>query len=880
MQPVEDYNACDAPKKGKTQRRRETIKFLESFDLLQAEFSIDVEELKKIDLAVSRIAQLYELFGVSPRQSNMRSFCDSKKSRRLRLEEIEVTRSYRTNVRSLCRVVSLNGEGSWVSILKWKFAAFFSYHRKEDIPPRPDLKPGDGRYSKCVDKWMRPQNLLGGYYHDWLLKLQSREYDHFMEFTDTVQQLKKGMPCVPDSMIEAAIKKTVTKLTSPPVQEQVDSYNHNEDMFFFVDDRVRLVDYSIQQIKEQLIRTTDELFFDLQLDPDELMDPFFPSTSANYINSRNKGGAVSEIYDKYPEYFCSGESLLDTATVLTECRGYRSPHFGERGLKEDRDYEKNCQILGFEPTEKVASLYVDDTRLKSKWRNFYTTLLADAMEERPLVSPVGLAEPLKVRVISKGPPLTYTVLKPWQQLMWRILKKFKVFNLIGRYVLEDDINWCIGELADDEVPVSGDYQASTDNLHSWVSDTILDRFMLIVGENFHELCEMPPNYIKNIKELFRRALSKHIFVYDGQELPQQEGQLMGSIISFPFLCIANGALCRYALEQANGCTYRLRERRNPHGIPLAPLLINGDDCLFKGKSGLIRPIWENVCRVAGLLSSVGKTYFSREFCTINSTIFQYCQGLWVERKYINLGLLHGNKRSVVAGSENGTLAIGQFGVICRELKRSCPPRLWPRVKKEFIHAHLKDLKKFSLPWFVPEWLGGLGLPMDDPAEISALDRRACTFILMNWNKSKLKVAKHSQESFWIPHRHIMRRLRETGVPLNTFDIMCDEGEEFSIDQQYNKIYKLMAIDLLFTTPFESIVDRRPHKVNNKVLLNNEDLFREARKKSLANGYEPMADEEMKHQVKEFLPPCRLKVLHGLRTPELVTPLRLDPPTRG
>jgi len=713
--------------------------------------------------------------------------------------------------------------------------------------------------------WMRPQNLLGGFYHDWLFALRKDEPDHFMEFTDTVQQLKKGMPSVPESMIENSINKTVEKLTSPPVQLPCDVFDDEE--FFLLDGHAGLVDYSIQQIKEQLIRTTDELFFDLKVDPDLLLDPFFPSTSANYIRSRNRGGAVSELYDRYPQFFgAETESLIDIGVVNMRVKGFSSEHYGERGLKEDRDYVKNCDILGYEPIEEIASLHYDATRLKSKWRSFYSQLLDDAMAEEPLVSAVGLAEPLKVRVISKGPPLTQTVLKPWQQVLWSHLKKLKIFNLIGRYVLPEDIDDCLGVLQPDEIALSGDYVSSTNELHSWASDIILDRLMMIVGENVLELDEFPNDYVNKIKVLFRRALSKHIFDHNGKKLPQLEGQLMGSIISFPFLCIANAALCRYALEQANKTTYRLRDTFGLRTCPLAPLLINGDDCLLKGKLGLLRPIWENVCRVAGLLSSVGKTYFSREFCTINSTIFEFSDGHWLERKYINLGLLHGNKRSMVIGAqETGTLPIGQFGVICRELKRSCPPRLWPRVKKQFLFEHSKDLRKFSLPWFVPEWLGGLGLPLDDPSEISDLDRRACTFILMNWNKGKLQVKKHSEEAFWIPHRHVMNRLRKTGVNITNFSKIIHDEEEIDIETEFRKLYKLMVIDLLFTLPFQSIINSKPHKACNKVLLNNEDLFKHARYHALRDSsYEPMSDDDMVCQRKDSFYPCLSGIINFTR----------------
>jgi len=301
------------------------------------------------------------------------------------------------------------------------------------------------------------------------------------------------------------------------------------------------------------------------------------------------------------------------------------------------------------------------------WEEEYWKIFDLAKKEKPFVEAVGLPEPLKVRVISKGPPLLYTFLKPMQKWLWKVLKQHKPFELIGRYVTESDVNGVLCNLKEDEEAVSGDYVSSTNRLHKWVSETISDRIMLRLGENIPktDLEQLPNNFMGDLKKLMLTALTKHIFVpfkahgdqvlVDGkpeiaehETLPQTEGQLMGSIVSFPILCIANAALCRMALEGASlvkrkeKVVYRLTRKGTGS---LAPLMVNGDDCLLKGPKGTLRNCWESICGFAGLESSVGKTYFSDSFCTINSTIFKRTpENRWVESKYVNMGLMMGRKR--------------------------------------------------------------------------------------------------------------------------------------------------------------------------------------------------------------------------------------------
>ena len=154
-----------------------------------------------------------------------------------------------------------------------------------------------------------------------------------------------------------------------------------------------------------------------------------------------------------------------------------------------------------------------------------------------------------------------------------------------------------------------------------------------------------------------RSLTKHLFEMENGTLREQkEGQLMGSITSFPFLCLANAAFCRWALEISEHKKMRVRNQPLDCKSMIAPLLINGDDCTMKGCRSNMRHLWTTITSFGGLTSSLGKTLFSlkeKPITVINSQTFDYVDGQWVTRKYVNLGILMSKPRSGMSAEEIG-----------------------------------------------------------------------------------------------------------------------------------------------------------------------------------------------------------------------------------
>jgi hypothetical protein len=301
-----------------------------------------------------------------------------------------------------------------------------------------------------------------------------------------------------------------------------------------------------------------------------------------------------------------------------------------------------------------------------------------AIDEVPHAQCVGLPEALKIRVITKGPPITYFVLKPLQKFLWSSLRKRPEFPLIGEPLTADLLNQRFSRLRPETMFLSGDYTAATDELQSFVSNSIVDGISAAL------------NLPEDMRVLFKRALTGHIFVDgEGNEAPQKRGQLMGSIVSFPILCVANYCLIRMAQIWSND-----------HG----PFLINGDDCLI-GHLGHFPHFWRKIGTAMGLSESIGKTYNSDSFCTLNSLYFKMNKGKWVSMKHVNMGHLLAKK----SGGDKETKGNHELGVLHQELIAKSPEKMKGLLHDYFIYLHSNKLKDFRGSWFLPTYLGGLGL---------------------------------------------------------------------------------------------------------------------------------------------------------------------------
>nr|UUW21012.1 MAG: putative RNA-dependent RNA polymerase [Sanya botourmia-like virus 5] len=183
--------------------------------------------------------------------------------------------------------------------------------------------------------------------------------------------------------------------------------------------------------------------------------------------------------------------------------------------------------------------------------------------------------------------------------------------------------------------ISGDYEASTDNLNK---DAVLT-----VVETLAE--DLPPREA----ELFVRSFRDCAVVEGKSVYPVVRGSMMGNLGSFVVLCILN----RICFERAlNLCGYP-----KDH-----PSLFNGDDVLFPGESGLYYS-WLHCTKEVGFVINRSKTMRSAEYGDLNSQTYKYSKSRMVSK--LCFGFLGSDSWKEPAGS----LATPLFD-LCRQIRFS------------------------------------------------------------------------------------------------------------------------------------------------------------------------------------------------------------------
>jgi hypothetical protein len=571
----------------------------------------------------------------------------------------------------------------------------------------------------------------------------------------------------------------------------------------------------------QLERSVDELIPEQFLDVNDYFTPYFPSTSANYVQSRSDLGSVGWLLEQpyYKKFMKREEGYLSTLTETS------------RDVKEEesrtpvrkRDYQWD--------TEQKGNMLFDFIGLVNATENA-------ASEEPNRVDFVGLSEALKVRVITKEPPARTFFLKIFQKKLWKILKQYRVFKLISSPTSPEIIQDGLGKkLPKGYSFLNGDYSAATNKIKSFVSETIARRICLRFGLSDVET------------ELFVDSLVNHRFSLDGRQVEQHRGQFMGSITSFVVLCIANFALSRWALEIAEERTISVKN---------VAMLINGDDVVIKGPDSLF-PIWKEVTEAGGLETSVGKTFVSKKFANINSRNYRYTpeDGYLVERidrrpnfrgRVVNqtivyrqtpivlMGVLLGKDRS--GGPDSG--AMGKREILefrYKDLMSNCPEFCREQVHKMFIRKHESVLKQSNIPWYMPSWIGGYGLVgYKEPSE---LDRRIGRRILLDWRNHQPQTVRNKTEwQTWNLAEKFVKDRVETDS--SEFD---EEGAE-----AYQELVASKALDILFHADTSSkTIKKKMVKARgmNTIYHHNEKLWRLKGAKKVGKLPKPLTIDELR-----------------------------------
>lgn len=646
------------------------------------------------------------------------------------------------------QIRALNGD--WLKFMKWKIAAWCAIVQNQT----PDQNPPG-----VVD---RPEVLLGGRAMQWLKLIQRTRPDRFVLIIATMLTVKRAMERPGEKEMEAAVDKAFEALTTTRPRLTLPDLAHGitSDMLY-----------------DEVVRTTLEIAQDLK--PFTRLDtlrPFFPSTRANYLSSRGKGGAV----------------------------GYIMRSKMMRAMKA----KKRAKLISWNTTGSARGwrsrrVVVDDTALLDKWDQLYEKLVTAAGKEEKKVILHALAEALKVRIISKGPVNTYTVLKPIQKWLWSHLKNHKsgVFRLIGEEISAEYLDNQIGvNLREGERYLSGDYSAATDNLDPLLSEAVIHTIKDKIAD-------------KRLRKLLLESLTGHIIVHPktGEERPQKWGQLMGSITSFPVLCIVNAAICRKAREISTGQTVDLAHAR---------IAVNGDDCVFRATTEG-RWAWEALARASGMAPSVGKFFHSSEFLNMNSAQFLPVYGPSLKRggatfwevPRINMGLLVGLGRSVGKMEKGNKPAswgtINSIASNARTLVNECAAEDRHRVFKTYLNRNWEELKQTSLPWFLPEHLGGLGLPTFEGTQYhpTAKDLRLASAIFHH-GKLPSRAPEGIEWSVW---EHAQARMRDFPRQIHAGQELITQGDEGEIVANEMTLMGRLCVEALFVLEFKDVFNRKNKK---------------------------------------------------------------------
>jgi len=226
---------------------------------------------------------------------------------------------------------------------------------------------------------------------------------------------------------------------------------------------------------------------------------------------------------------------------------------------------------------------------------------------------------------------------------------------------------------------SGDYASATDNLSIEVMEVALSAMLensSCVPANIKEfaLRACRPTLYESVKE-YRAALEKSRVTGERINIeplpPLRKGQMMGSLLSFPLLCLQNYLAFRWSTRREKG---------------RIPVIINGDDILFQS-SKRVSDSWMGCVSQLGLVVEPTKTSVSPAYGTLNSTLFEWKDGALELVPTLRFGMLRPSEYP------------NSLGRSFLDFVRGLPRDVRYRAGHVFFEFHLGELK--SSAWSMP-----------------------------------------------------------------------------------------------------------------------------------------------------------------------------------
>lgn len=394
---------------------------------------------------------------------------------------------------------------------------------------------------------------------------------------------------------------------------------------------------------------------------------------------------------------------------------------------------------------------------------------------RPKAMVAAILEPLKVRLITKGPAVDYFLAKSLQKSLFKYLRRRPQFELIGDPLRPDHLYRMIereASLVNKGMTfshfVSGDYSAATDNLKSTFTKLGLENAL--------------QNIRSHSKEPYRTTLYEHDIHYPNKfgipAFEQQTGQLMGSPLSFPFLCVCNLIAYKLSLEEYLGTEVEFHE---------LPCLVNGDDILFRTNETHY-DMWKWHVSQIGFDLSIGKNYIHEKVLTINSTCFQYIGNKFIPVDFCNFGLLSGTSKLGGSRGEKREKAVD----LCDAYTRSVGGAVnKPLAHAKFLTRNREDIQKVThrgrYNLFLPRVLGGLGLTPYEGIEYKVTRFQMCVAKYIRENLDFGLVGFKNDgvsNSIGIRETNNKKRIHIGFGPMNEFDRYLEEKTVTVTNSEY------------------------------------------------------------------------------------------------
>jgi len=331
----------------------------------------------------------------------------------------------------------------------------------------------------------------------------------------------------------------------------------------------------------------------------------------------------------------------------------------------DVTYREHCYT-----TSPPLSSTLENSRAKGGCMS--TTLVQSEFLEQTLgtsrlKSSSVVTRPMVVQSAGKPRPLTKfsqdcLVLKPLHK---------SIYDRISRlgWVCRGDVTAekldRAGFLSDRGSLISGDYKSATDNLPLEVAEEIL-RIALSRASRVPE----------GISDYALKIL-RPLFLHDGEEVEAVSGQQMGSLLSFPLLCVQNYIAFQWAVRQHFGHA----------DVPKIPVLINGDDILFQvvDPGRTFYSSWVRVVGAVGLEVEQTKTSVSDDYGSLNSTLLRWKSGFLRVVPTLRFGMLR--TQPYVNSLPRSLQQFAQPGL---------PPDVRFRAGVEFVKWHSKTIHRTNL----------------------------------------------------------------------------------------------------------------------------------------------------------------------------------------